>query len=66
MLSLSLLQSCCHILQENIIRLIASIHLSLQYMQIYIIIYIHSLLFLIKKHNNHKTAGYNDKAYIIY
>ncbi len=25
-----------------------------------------SLLFLIKKHNNHKTAGYNDKAYIIY
>ncbi len=26
-----------------------------------------SLLFIIKKHNNNKTAGYNDKlAYIIY
>ncbi len=26
-----------------------------------------SLLFFIKKHNNNKTAGYNDKpAYIIY
>ncbi len=25
-----------------------------------------SLLFLVKKHNNNKTAGYNDIAYIIY
>ncbi len=65
MLSLSLLnlRSCSHVLQENIIvcyNLFTSHFLRLKQNM-------DSLLFLIKKHNNNKTAGYNDKlAYIIY
>ncbi len=73
MLSLSLLnlRSCSHILQDNILFLII-----LNIINIFSLFTFHFLrlkqkmdylLFLIKKHNNKYTAGYNDKlAYIIY
>ncbi len=50
-------------LQENIIVCFACIYspFTLRLKQ-----KMDSLLFLIKKHNNNKTAGYNDIAYIIY
>ncbi len=52
-----------HVLQENIIVCFAYIYSPFT---LILKLKMDSLLFLIKKHNNNKTAGYNDKAYIIY
>ncbi len=65
-LSISLLNlwSCSHILQENITVCFAYILFTFHFLRLKQ--KRDSLLFLIKKHNHNKTAGYNDIAYIIY
>ncbi len=65
MLSLSNLQSCCHVLQEKIIVCFAyTLHLyTFHFLRQKNKKKMDLLLFLIKKHNNNKTVttGYNDK-----